>query len=249
MRECFVARPGHVFVDADYSGFELHTWAQSCIDLLGRSSMAEALNSGLDPHELVANQLGARKGEPGFYDARQVGKVGNFGFPGGLGVKGFMAFALSGYGMHLTKDQCQQTRQAWFRQWPESQEYLATIQRAIEITGSITIKRSGRQRGRVTFCQACNTLFQGLAADAAKAAGWELMKAGLPIVNFIHDEFLIEVPEEFGHEAAMLTEEIMVREANKWTPDVPNKVEALLCRRWSKEAKRIVKDGRLQVFE
>jgi len=50
VRECFVPRPGYWYLSVDYSFIELCTWAQTCIDLLGFSDMAEAIKGGLDPH-------------------------------------------------------------------------------------------------------------------------------------------------------------------------------------------------------
>ena len=50
VRECFVPRPGYWYLSVDYSFIELCTWAQTCIDLLGFSKLAEAIKAGLDPH-------------------------------------------------------------------------------------------------------------------------------------------------------------------------------------------------------
>ena len=38
-------------------------------------------------------------------------------------------------------------------------------------------------------------MFQGLAADGAKLTLWRLCRGGYRIDNFIHDEVLVEVPE------------------------------------------------------
>ncbi len=53
---------------------------------------------------------------------------------------------------------------------------------------------TGRLRANAAYCAQRNTIFQGLAADGAKLAMWHLWRAGFRIVNFVHDEFLIEVP-------------------------------------------------------
>ena len=85
------------------------------------------------------------------------------------------------------------------------------------------------------------------AADAAKNAGFLVSRAcyveptsplyGSRIVNFVHDELIIEAPEEKAHEAAMELARVMVAGASVLMPDVPPKVEPLLMRRWSKKAK------------
>jgi len=56
-REAFVARPGHVWASVDYDTIELRSLAQSCLDLLGYSEMAEALKKGEDLHLALAAEL------------------------------------------------------------------------------------------------------------------------------------------------------------------------------------------------
>ena len=106
---------------------------------------------------------------------------------------------------------------------------------------------TGRVRGRVGFTQARNTPFQGLAADGAKLALWELTRAGYRIVAFVHDEVVIELPEDADHAAeARAIEAIMNRAMERVTGDVPAACEYALSRRWSKKAKAIFDaEGRL----
>lgn len=70
-------------------------------------------------------------------------------------------------------------------------------------TGGV-ITATGRLRANAGFCAQRNTIFQGLAADGAKLALWYLWRAGFRVVNFIHDEFLIEIPVGVDIEAAKL---------------------------------------------
>jgi DNA polymerase I-like protein with 3'-5' exonuclease and polymerase domains len=57
---------------------------------------------------------------------------------------------------------------------------------------------TGRVRGKTEYTESKNTPFQGLAADGAKLAMWNLVKAGFRPVAFVHDEFVVEVPEGYG---------------------------------------------------
>lgn len=92
VRECFRARPGYILSSTDYVAGELVTHAQNCLEMVGYSKLADALNGGLDAHlALAATILGIsydeakkRKGEPLLKDNRQGGKAANFGFPGGM---------------------------------------------------------------------------------------------------------------------------------------------------------------------
>jgi hypothetical protein len=97
---------------------------------------------------------------------------------------------------------------------------------------------TGRLRAKATYCARHNTVFQGLAADGAKLGLWLLWRAGYRIVNFIHDEVLVEVPEnsnlkEHAEEIGRLMREGM----RMVVPDFRVSVEYAATRRWYKKAK------------
>jgi hypothetical protein len=105
---------------------------------------------------------------------------------------------------------------------------------------------TGRVRGRVGFTQARNTPFQGLAADGAKLALWDLLWAGYRVVAFIHDEFVIELPEDADHTAeARRIAGIINAAMERVTGAVPVACDYALSRRWSKAAKAVYRDGKL----
>jgi hypothetical protein len=91
-----------------------------------------------------------------------------------------------------------------------------------------------------------NTLFQGLTADAAKAAMFEVSKAcytvkssplyGCRPVLFVHDELIVEARKEQAAEAAKELERIMVEVYQRYTPDVKITADAHLMDSWSKDA-------------
>ena len=91
LRECFVARPGHVLSSEDYRAGELVTHAASTRWLVGFSDLGKALLGGLDPHSaLAATVLGIdyrdfNKKIKQHSDARQASKCFNFGKPGLMG--------------------------------------------------------------------------------------------------------------------------------------------------------------------
>jgi DNA polymerase I-like protein with 3'-5' exonuclease and polymerase domains len=269
MRECFRPRPGYVYVDADYGMLELCTFAQTCLWLFGRSRLAEVLNAGLDPHlDFGAQILGityeeakARRkaGDKEVEQRRLVSKVGNFGFPGGLGAESFVDYAASSYKVNLTVEQARDLKNFWLRQWPEAKLYFDYIaSREQGDSGRVSLQRfvTGSWRSNMSYTVACNDPFQSLGATAATWAGYDLARAcyyeqghvlfGSRPVNFIHDQYLVEVlDDEHAHDRAMAVADIMVAAAKRAIPDVTPKVEPLLCRYWSKDAKAVYKDGRL----
>lgn len=264
VRECFIPRPGYTFIQADYPGLELRTLGQVCVTLFGRSKLAEALNEGKDPHAIVASTILhqpyewviANKKLPEVDNARQTGKVANFGFPGGLGAAKLVLFARKSYRVNITEGEARNLKQVWLATYPEMEMFFDHVNR---IGDRVIQLFSNRIRGGCTYCSACNTYFQGLGADASQHAGWLLTQAcflgdgplrGSRMVNYIHDEFHIETPlGPCAHDAAMQTSQLMMQGANVYLPDVPYKdgeIEPLLMSRWSKAA-RPVKDeaGRL----
>lgn len=270
VRECFVPRPGFVFAFADYDGLELRTMAQVCLTVLKRSRLAEVLNAGVDPHCDVASAvLGMpyedvrgiyKEGKsnplyPKIYQARQMGKVANFGLPGGLGATKLVAYAAGPkYRVTLTEQEAKDLKQTWLNKYPEFRDYFLWINDTTRTGEPVTQIFSGRLRGGCGYTDGANTAFQGLGGDATKAAGYELTKecrigsgplrGGHPIV-YVHDEFWAEVLEDRAHEAAESLGQIMCSAAAQFLPDVPPKAEPGLARRWSKHAKRIVQDGRI----
>jgi DNA polymerase-1 len=260
-----------VFAAADYSQFELRTLSQVCIFNGWKSRMGEALNSGFDPHlEVAALILGIsyedalerhKAADDEVYRARQTGKVANFGYPGGLGYARLVEFAKSQYGVIINEDEARELKQHWYQAWPEMEVYLNWIGQLCEEESPI-IKQiySNRFRGGMGFCDTANTFFQGLAADAAKSAGFliarecytdrESVLYGSRLVNFVHDEFILEVLEAVAAEAAERLAELMCEGAAPFLPDVPPVAEPLLMRRWSKKAKEIRdENGRLVPWE
>ena len=279
IRECFIPRPGYVFLQEDVGGLELATLAETCMEVLGYSALATALNAGIDVHTaLAAKILGwsyedarvvQKAGPPHpeysrFDDARQSAKVANFGFPGGLGPVSFVEFAKANYGVIVTVDRARELKAQWLEQWPEMQAYFAWIDAHMtnpDGTGQIKQLYSNRIRGMCSYTQACNSFFQGLGADIMKHVGFRLVKAcyldrsspiygGRPVV-FAHDENIVEYPEGPGmHDAAMELTRITEEEAKPWLKHVTIKAPPVIMRVWSKNAKATYgTDGRLVPWE
>lgn len=294
-----------IYASADYDGLELRTMAQVCLSLLGESSLARVLNSGVDPHlEMAANMLGlgyaeaveqhkaenaARKAARGkaaaefrdpdaaaravptlVDDARQAGKVANFGLPGGLGAKRLVFFARKVYGVRLSEEKAKWLKGVWLETRPEFKRYFRMVDSWQAADGLISFEhldltraarggRGGRQGG-AKYTECCNALFQHLGARATGAALFAVSRAcyaepasplfGWRLVNYVHDDFIVEGPEhrpvEFaGHYAAHELVRIMVSEAGRYLPDVPPTAKPQLMRYWSKDAKPVWQDGHL----
>jgi hypothetical protein len=124
---------------------------------------------------------------------------------------------------------------------------------ASRLFGKDVATLSGRIRGGVDHGAGLNTPFQGLAADGAKLALWRLVREGGRVVLFLHDEVLIEVPDEGGFVSKQVVDRyvrIMCEEmAAVLGGDIPVECESALMTRWSKDAESIVRDGKVYPWD
>lgn len=203
IRECFVPRPGFLYIGGDFGGAELATLAQTIYSETGASKMRDVLLAGKDLHREFAHDF---LGGP-TDDLRQVAKIPNFGLPGGLS-----ADALIGYGRGngvrfceafkrlekcgsqgkvlvtkkkipaciICRDICRWIHGSWFSMWSDMHGYFERRQYEVNAGGSVTldapVEWARLTRGKCTFTQAANFKFQGLAAQAAKHAFWKVSK-------------------------------------------------------------------------
>lgn len=261
-RECFVAKPGHVFSSIDYKTVELVTLAQTNLDWFGYSKMADALNAGQDLHLAFAcwmlqipyedGHARLEAGDAEVKTARKHAKVANFGFPGGLGVKTLVEYA-KGFGVNIDLNRAEELRDMWRQAWPEMKEYFDKIGDMAKEglpdkmgTERFAIRQepTGRIRGGAHYTSACNTLFQGRAADLAKAAMWDLHHAcyvdqtstlyGVRMWAFVHDEFLFEGPQVTAFLWADEAVRIMEAAGKVFVPDVQLSAIPALCPYWTK---------------
>ena len=275
VRECLRARPGYVLAASDFDSQEMRTWAQACVEIVGSSRLAERYRAepDFDPHTaFAAISLGISEAEAlARRDSkdkevsrefkkgpRQHAKIGNFGLPGGMGVPGLIGYA-RGYGLRIDEATANAIRETWRTAWPEQSTYFAHISSLVGSGGSGMMEQlySGRRRGNVGYCDAANSYFQGLAADGSKEALWQVTRRcydetmgsalyGCRPWNFVHDEVIVEAPEDYAAEAAEEMKVVMQDALQKWIPDVPARATSTLMRHWSKSAEPVRDDsGRL----
>lgn len=200
-------------------------------------------------------------------NARNAGKAVNFGRPGGLSAKTMRSYAVKSYGVDLPESRWKEIIETWNGTWAEMPYYFQKINEAESYprSGQFNIEYSGLSgfRAGATYCAASNSKYQRLGAQVAKRSLWLVFKAcytrhaegsgelfGCRPVNFIHDQILAEAPEERAHEAAVALGDLMRQAALELLPDIPMKMEPIVCRRWSKDAKEVRDDqGRLIAWE
>jgi len=274
IRECFVPRPGRLFVDVDYDTLEIRTLAQVLYTLLGGRTLRDAYQQDpdFDPHTRLAAQilglsydeaLGLkRSGHKRVRDMRQMAKAANFGYPGGMAARTFVDYAAKSYDMEITPSKATRLREDWLASVPEMRRYFAMISAATDNgrLGQFKQLFSNRRRGGMYYTDMANGYWSGLAADGAKHALFSISRAcyvdersplfGARPVVYIHDEFILEADEEAAPDVGEELARVAMEAMEKFTPDVPSRASPCLMRRWYKGAETVRDaDGRLVPWE
>jgi DNA polymerase-1 len=227
IRAAFAADPGNVLLVADYSQIELRILAH----LSGDPGLVEAFNEDIDIHTATAarvNHIDAEKVTP---DQRRKAKMVNFGL-----LYGMEAYGLA-QRLDISREEAQSHIDEYFAQFPDVQAYLQGVVEQARVDGYTTTLlgrrrylpelASSRFRDRQAGERmALNAPIQGAAADIIKKAmidlDSELAGRSAQMLLQIHDELVIELPEDEVDEVAELTRSTMERIVDL---DVPLKVE------------------------
>lgn len=303
VRQCCVARPGHVIVSADYSALELVSLGQKVYDLFGHSTLRDLILKGVDPHAYLGAQMAYhldkdvgfkaaietesanpnpmmiyhcfmeckksdnKKLQDFFAHYRKLAKPVGLGYPGGLGPQKCMEIAHNTYGIEGDLELFTLLREIWYDTFPEMRAYFKWINESCQDPnnpGDYCYKSPlGMYRAGASYCAAANgAALQTPSAEGAKGSDFDLAREccdpaeesillGCRPLLFIHDENLVEIPEdELMHERAMRIGEIMEIGMGAILEDMPVKAEPCLMYRWDKRAEPVFDaNGRLIPWE
>lgn len=216
LRRFFTARPGWVLVDADYSQIELRVLAHVAND----KNMIDAFLSGEDIHRATAAQVFHQPPEMVTPLMRSRAKAVNFGI-----VYGISAFSLS-QDIGVSRKEAGDYIDAYLEHYSGVRDYMEKVVAEAKDKGySETI--FGRRRylpelsssnfNMRSFGErvARNMPIQGAAADIIKLAmirvenRLEKEKLRARLILQVHDELIVEAPEEEAQQVAALLKEEM----------------------------------------
>lgn len=238
IRRGFVARPGHLFLAADYSQVELRILAHVSND----KTLKEAFWADQDIHRTTASAVFSKELEDVTFEERRFAKAVNFGLMYGMG-----AFRLA-RDSDLTLAEAQNYIDEYFARLPGVRAYLDGTKQQVRDEGWVETLH-GRRRYFPIFMGnkqpnqhmaasaervAINHPIQGTAADIIKLAMIRLhdeltANYQAKMLVQVHDELLLEVPEDEVEAVKPLIIEIM---SNAFKLDVPLKVDASTGRNW-----------------
>ncbi len=203
IREAFIAPPGRVLVSADYSQIELRIMAH----LSGDHALVRAFLAGEDNHRATAGEIFGEKPSEVTADQPRYIKAVNFGLIYGMG-----AFGLAQQ-LGIERGAAQQFIDRYFQRYPGVAGYMQRTRELAREQGYVEtafgrrlwltdIKAGGGPRRAAAERAAINAPMQGTAADLVKlamiaVAAWiDRERLGTTMLLQVHDELVLEVPEQ-----------------------------------------------------
>ncbi|MGN0454168.1 MAG: DNA polymerase I [Ruminococcus sp.] len=236
MRKFFRAKPGCVFVDADYSQIELRVLAH----ISGDKNMIQAFKDNEDIHTITASQVFNMPVEMVTPVMRSRAKAVNFGIVYGIG-----AFSLA-KDIGVTNKEAKHYIDSYLAHYSGVDEYMKNVVEKAKKDGYVETMY-GRRRylpeltagNHITRAfgerVARNMPIQGTAADIIKIAMVRvfdrLKKENLKskLILQIHDELIVEAPQDEAMRVAMILQEEMEGAVKL---DVPLVAEAAVGKTW-----------------
>ena len=229
IRQAFIAAPGYRLLAADYSQIELRIMAH----LSGDEGLLRAFAEDRDIHQATAAEVFEVPLEQVSGEQRRSAKAINFGL-----IYGMSAFGL-GRQLGVARGAAQSYVDLYFARYPGVRRYMDATREQARRDGYVEtafgrrlylpeIRSRNRQLQQYAERSAINAPMQGTAADIIKRAmitidAW-CQRAEVParLLMQVHDELVLEVPEDFLEQAAR---EVAARMNGAAQLAVPLKVE------------------------
>lgn len=228
IRECFIAKPGHVFLDLDYSAIELAAISAINLKLFKFSIMADLINQGKDLHTYAASKIYKISEEEVSKEQRQFAKIANFGFVAAMSAQTFISHAAK-FGITISLEDSSFLRSEWVKVFPEFAKYW---KRGYGRTTILT--DSGLIRSNCSYTEALNFPMQSRVAEGAKLALYNLMKSNYKVVAFIHDQVIIEHAIEGAEQSLKYVMKIMIDSMSMVIKGVTITMSGEICERFKK---------------
>ncbi len=250
VRKGFIAPPGWVLLGVDYSQIELRIVAHMAQD----EAMLDAFRQGLDIHAATAAAIYGVPLDEVTKEQRRAAKAINFG----------LIYGMTPYGLtrstELTLAEAEDFVKAYFEKFPGVKQYLDAMRDTAARQGYVetllgrrryfpALKNNlGRNQKMREEREAINAPVQGTAADIMKLAmialADALAAAGLSahLLLQVHDEVILECPEEALAETAQLVQKVM---ESAYPLSIPLKTEARWGYNWG-EMQVLQTDGKVK---
>jgi DNA polymerase-1 len=226
VREAFIAAPGQRILSADYSQIELRIMAH----ISGDVALLRAFAAGEDIHRATAAEIFGATPLEVSSDQRRVAKVINFGL-----IYGMSAFGLAA-NLGIGRDAAKLYIDRYFMRYPGVANYMEATRASAKQRGYVEtvfgrrlwlpeINGGNGPRRQAAERAAINAPMQGTAADLIKLSmiavqNWLDAAPGMrtKMIMQVHDELVLEVPDEEFDEVRRKLPELMCTVAQLKVP-------------------------------
>lgn len=216
-RKCFEAEEGKVFVIADYSSIEMRILAEISKD----ETLTRAIKEGIDLHKLTASGVFDKSIEEITDEERNISKSLNFGVSYGLTSYGLKKVLTKALNREIIMNEAEKYRQKYFETYPGILRYQEVMIKApwIKSQGGRFWGIKGRNKP-TSPAKMINYPIQSSCAEGLKETMKLLSdeirkKDSWDLVAIVHDEIVLEVPEEESKLAAEILELLMIEGMSK----------------------------------
>ena len=236
IRQAFEPSKGNKFISADYSQIELRVMAHMSKD----AGLLQAFQEGEDVHSKTASEVFDVSIKDVTSDLRRNAKAINFGL-----IYGISAFGL-GKQLGISRNLAAEYMAMYFEKYPDVKKYMESTKEFASQRGYVEtlfgrrlylrdINATNAIRRQASERAAINAPVQGTAADIMKIAMINMHKAikaeksKAKLILQVHDELILDTPEDEIDKIAKLITDSMMGAANL---DVPLEIDIGIGDNW-----------------
>lgn len=232
-RECFIPRPKHKLLIADYSAQEVFIAAYVSQD----KHLIDICNSDKDIYCMMAKMMyniDITKKDP--LRARMKTIV--------LGTN----YGMSSHGLArdegISVDEAEEVLFKFFKTFPGMRAWMSRQEKATKYVTTVAGRKCWLNPYKEQSSRnALNGPMQGGAADCTKMAlgnlhaKWKdyVCEHPFPVVGYIHDELILDVPEDITEEVKEITQSILVKTANDMFTGMNFRAEMKIVDNWAQK--------------
>ena len=205
------AGEGKVLVGADLDSVELRLLAVYAPG----GKLEQAFMEGIDVHQQTADSVGVD---------RAAGKQLNYATLYGAGANRVSSM------LDISIEEAKDVLDRWYHTYPEVRQLKRKLTRRVSECGYLKTILGRQHHFDEPNHLLLNYLIQGSAADLLKRTTVELHEQGIPVVLYVHDEIVAEVPEGQAEQVARALEVALTKDVG-----IVHglKAEAVTAPRWS----------------
>jgi len=156
-----------------------------------------------------------------------------------MGAEGLRGYAKVVYNLDLTLEEAKRFRSMFFQSYPGIAAWHQWTSSKISADAKTLSGRKRLWQSTAKITELLNTPVQGTAADITKKAlallPQRLAGLGARIVGTVHDEIILEVPQEMAKDSAANLQRTMIEAGQAYLSRVPVDVEVTIGETWAEK--------------